>query len=64
MSDTFGYEKFYSFTVTVNEDDLIYSAKISNPDDNEKKRLEGKGTIELFKVNRDSRAELRIWPSS
>jgi hypothetical protein len=48
----------------VNEDDLIYSAKISNPDENEKKRLEGKGTIELLKVNRDSRAELRIWPSS
>jgi hypothetical protein len=31
----------------VNENDLIYSAKNSDPDDNEKKRLEGKGTIEL-----------------
>ena len=37
----------------------------ASPSNNEKNKLERKGTIKiLVKIHRNSRAELRIWPSS
>jgi len=45
----------------MNEEDLVDSA---NTSDSDKKRVEVKGTIKLLMVYRNSRAEIRIWPSS
>jgi preprotein translocase subunit SecE len=36
----------------------------ASPSNKEKNKLERKGTLKILKIHRNSRAELRIWPSS
>ena len=74
LSDTFAKENIYSFTVTVwpsldpyvmnEEEDSDSISKSDASNTKEKKKVKVKGTIKLLKVNRNSRAELRIRPSS
>ena len=48
----------------MNEEDLVESKTSNNSYTKEKIKNEVKGNIKLLKVYRNSRAELRIWPSS
>ena len=67
LSDTFAKENIYSFTVFVMPqlDSYEKLAKTGASSlNNEKNKVERKGSIKILKIHRNSRAELRIWPSS
>jgi len=72
LSDTFAKENIYSFTVTVgpsldpyNMNEEEDSDAIAKSDaSNIKEKYKVKGSIKLLKVYRDSRADIRIWPTN